>query len=69
MNEIIFPEKNGLIIPSKNADALYQAMQRFINEPELITRMKRNARKMVIDRFEQKYIWNELLKVYQSFDQ
>ena len=68
-NEIIFPEKNGLIIPSKNADALYQAMQRFINEPELIARMKNNARKMVIDRFEQKYIWNELLKVYQSFDQ
>ena len=68
-NEIIFPDKNGLIIPSKNADALYQAMQRFINEPELIARMKSNARKMVIDRFEQKYIWNELLKVYQSFDQ
>lgn len=68
-NEIITPEKNGLIIPSKNADALYQAMQRFINEPELVAKMKTNARKMVIDRFEQKYIWNELLKIYQSFDQ
>ena len=31
--------------------------------------MANNARKMVIDRFEQKYIWNELLKVYQSFDE
>ena len=67
-NEIIIPEKNGIIIPSKNADALYHAMQRFIDEPELIATMKGNARKMVIDRFEQKYIWNELLKVYQSFD-
>ena len=68
-NEIIIPEENGLIIPSKDADALYQAMQRFIDEPDLIAKMKVNARPMVIDRFEQKYIWNELLKVYKSFDE
>ena len=68
-NEIIIPEENGLIIPSKDADALYQAMQRFIDEPDLIAKMKINARPMVIDRFEQKYIWNELLKVYKSFDE
>ena len=68
-NEIIIPEENGLIIPSKDADALYQAMQRFIDEPDLIAKMKFNARPLVIDRFEQKYIWNELLKVYKSFDE
>ena len=67
-NEIIIQEENGLIIPSKDAEALYQAMQRFIDEPELVAKMKINARPMVIDRFEQKYIWNELLKVYQSFE-
>ena len=67
-NEIIIPEENGLIIPSKDSDALYQAMQRFIDEPELIKNMANNARKMVIDRYEQKYIWGELLKVYQSFE-
>ena len=66
-NEIIIPEKNGIIIPSKNAEALYLAMQRFIDEPELLKKMASNARKMVIDRYEQKYIWGELLKVYQSF--
>jgi len=68
-NEIIIPEENGIIVPSKDANALYQAMQRFINDPELVGKMKRNARKMVIDRYEQKFIWGELLKVYQSFDQ
>ena len=67
-NEIIIPEENGLIIPSKDAEALFQAMQRFIDEPELVMKMANNARKMVIDRYEQKYIWNELLKVYQSFE-
>ena len=67
-NEIIIPDVNGLIIPSKNAEALFQAMQRFINEPELVAKMKGNARKLVIDRYEQKFIWGELLKVYQNFD-
>ena len=67
-NEIIIPEKNGIIIPSKDSEALYQAMQRFIDEPELLQNMANNARKMVIDRYEQKYIWGELLKVYQSFE-
>lgn len=66
-SEIIIPEENGLIIPSKDVNALYQAMQRFIDEPELLKKMANNARKMVIDRYEQKYIWKELLKVYQSF--
>ena len=66
-NEIIIPEENGLIIPSKDSEALYQAMQRFIDEPELVNKMANNARKMVINRYEQKYIWEELLKVYQSF--
>ena len=68
-NGIIFLEENGLIIPTKIGEALYQAMQRFIDEPNLIAKMKVNARPMVIDRFEQKYIWNELLKVYKSFDE
>jgi len=67
-NEIIIPEENGLIIPSKDVEALFQAMQRFIDEPELVMKMANKARKMVIDRYEQKYIWNELLKVYQSFE-
>ena len=67
-NEIIISEENGLIIPSQNAEALFQAMQRFIDEPELVMKMANKARKMVIDRYEQKYIWNELLKVYQSFE-
>lgn len=65
-NEIILSEENGLIIPRKNAEALYQAMQRFINEPELMKKMSDNARKMIIDRYEQKFIWKELLIVYHS---
>ena len=67
-NEIIIPGENGLIIPSKDAESLYKAMQRFIDDPELVKKMADNARKMVIDRYEQKYIWGELLEVYHSFE-
>ena len=28
--------------------------------------LAKNARKMVAERFEQKYLWNELLKTYQK---
>ena len=66
-NEIIIPRQNGVIVPSKNADALYQAMVYFLDHPQEMKVMAENARKMVVDRFEQKFIWTELLKVYQSF--
>ena len=65
-NEIIVQNKNGVIVPSKNSDALYEAMCLFLNQTELLKQMAANARSMVIDSFEQKYIWGELLKVYQS---
>jgi glycosyltransferase involved in cell wall biosynthesis len=67
-NEIIVRNKNGVIVPSKNSDALYEAMCLFLNQTELLKQMAANARSMVIDRFEQKYIWGELLKVYQSLN-
>ena len=65
-NEIIVPNKNGIIIPPKDTDALYRAMKQFVDHSEETKRMAENARKMVLDRYEQKYIWAELLKVYQS---
>lgn len=67
-NEIIIPPKNGIIVPSKDADALYQAMKWFMDHPEEVKTMAANARQMIIDRYEQKFIWSELLKVYESID-
>ena len=65
-NEIIVPNENGFIVPVKDAEALYNAMSQFVENPKMVERMAGNARKLVIDRFEQKFIWSELLKVYQS---
>ncbi|RHM41503.1 glycosyltransferase family 4 protein [Butyricimonas virosa] len=67
-NEIIENEKNGLIIPPKNHDALAEAMKRMIDDVELRMIMSANARKMIRARYEQKMIWDELLKEYRSLE-
>lgn len=67
-NEIIEDGKNGLIIPSKNADALYQAMIKISRNNKLLKLLKSNSRPMVTFRYEQKYMWEELLKEYKSLE-
>lgn len=65
-NEIVEHEKNGLIIPVKNKEALRLAMQRLIEDQVLYISMKQNARKMIMERYEQKKFWNILLEEYQT---
>lgn len=65
-NEIVIEGENGLIIPVKNIDALNKAMLTLLNSKETRETLKRNSRKMIIERFEQQYVWNELLKEYQK---
>jgi glycosyltransferase involved in cell wall biosynthesis len=65
-NEIIIDGVNGMIIPPHNFDALKEAMFELINDKKKRIRMASVARKMIIERYEQSYVWNELLKVYES---
>ena len=63
-NEIIKDGLNGRIIQPRNAEALYQTMKYFVEHPVEVKRMAGNARRMVQERFEQKDVWNALLKEY-----
>ena len=65
-NEIIIPQQNGIIVPSRNADAFYEAMKWFMEHPKEVKTMASNARRMIVDRYEQHYLWGELLKVYKE---
>ena len=65
-NEIIVNQNNGLIIPVKNVNALYQAMKQLCNNNELVIQLAKNARPMISSRFEQSIIWQALLKEYLS---
>jgi glycosyltransferase involved in cell wall biosynthesis len=64
--EIIIEGKNGIIIPSKNVDVLCEAMKRMIDNPDLRQKLASQARELVASRYEQKWLWGELMKVYDS---
>jgi len=63
-NEIIVEGENGVIIPVKNVDFLYDAMDRLYVDRELYKRMSANARRMIIDRYEQSKVWALILDEY-----
>lgn len=65
-NEIIEDGKNGLIIPVKNVKALKQAMEMLLTNSTLYLTLQANARQMIVDRYEQKYLWELLLKEYND---
>jgi len=64
-NEIIVEGENGTIIPPKDALALEAAMRRFLEEPEYVAQLAKNARPMITSRYEQQIFWDALLEEYQ----
>ena len=64
-NEIIIEGKNGVIIPPKDKQALYEAMEQFILNPEKVKEMAMNARPLITSRYEQKLVWDALLAEYK----
>lgn len=66
-NEIIEHGINGLIIPSKDVEALKTAMEKMLSDNFLYLRLKANARRMIVDRYEQSYFWQLLLNEYRTY--
>ena len=69
--EIVKDGVNGLIVPPRNVDRLYDAMREMVQASDDRQRMAGNARKMIADRFEQGYVrrclydfYDEILKPY-----
>lgn len=64
--EIVIDGINGVVIPSKDANALYKAMLDMVENKEARERMAKNARPMIQSRFEQSYIRKCLLDFYDE---
>ncbi len=64
--EIIANEKNGLIVPSKNTTALYEAMERILTDDVLRMHMARMARPMINSRFEKEFVQSCQIKFYKE---
>ena len=64
--EIIIEGKNGTIVPSKDTEALYQAMKYFVENPDDVKRMAENARPLIASRYEQSYVRQCLKDFYRE---
>jgi Glycosyltransferase len=65
-NEIIIKEKNGLIIPPKNIEKLFSAMETMLLDHENRKFYADNARDLIKSRYEQSKIWEWWLSEYKS---
>lgn len=64
--EIVENEKNGLVVPSKNVDALYDAMERMLTDDKARKTMKSNARPMIASRFERVFVQKCQIEFYEE---
>lgn len=64
--EIIKDGENGIIVPSQDADALFDAMLHMLEDKDARGRMASNARKMISDRFEQSFVRKCLYDYYDE---
>ena len=67
-NEIIEDGLNGKIIRPRDAEALYHTMKWMLEHPDEGHRMGLNARERIRAKFEQRDVWRELAKMYQSLN-
>jgi len=62
--EIIVQGKNGVIIPSQDSEALYNAMLNMLKDSDAREEMAGNAREMIASRYEQGYVRKCLYDFY-----
>jgi glycosyltransferase involved in cell wall biosynthesis len=66
-NEIIIEGENGTIIPPRDEDALYRAMELFVaGKTTLLPLMAAKSRPLIGDRYEQSAVWQATLEMYNS---
>jgi len=64
--EIIINGKNGVIVPSKNIEVLYDAMLNMLQDKSERERMAANARHLIETRYEQKFVRQCLFDFYRE---
>lgn len=68
-NEIIMEGQNGTIIPPKDTEALCHAMKKMMSDKDYYNSLKENARKMIVERYEQHAVWEAILAEYRRLEE
>ncbi len=64
--EIVRHEVNGLLVPSRDVEALSYALRRLIEDPELRQRMGRAGREIAVAEFSLERVVGETLTIYRN---
>ena len=64
--EIVVNGENGLIVPPRTVQPLYDAMERMITDNAMREKMQKNARPMIESRFEKSFVQDCLLEFYKE---
>jgi glycosyltransferase involved in cell wall biosynthesis len=67
-NEIVIEGQNGFIIPVKSEQAIFEAMQKFSNQPQLLQDLSKKARELIVLRYEQRIVWQAILEEYEKLE-
>lgn len=63
-NEIIIDGENGIIIPVKDIEAISVSMIKLIEDKQYYSSLRKNSRKMILERYEQQVVWDALVEEY-----
>lgn len=64
--EIVMEGENGVIVPPRDANALYTAMKEFVERPDWVKVMGEKSRPLIAQRFEQSFVRACLLDFYRE---
>lgn len=64
--EIVVDGENGLIVPPRTVQPLFEAMERIVTDEDLRAKMERNARPMIASRFEKDFVQGCLIDFYKE---
>ena len=67
--DVVENEKNGILVPIKDIESLFNAVIKLINNPELRRKMGEKSRKKAKKEFDEKILIEQTLKVYKQLIQ
>ena len=67
-NEIVEEGVNGVIIPVKDREVLHDSMKKIYQDQELRGRLTQNARKKIVERYDQLFVWQAIKDEYMSLE-
>jgi glycosyltransferase involved in cell wall biosynthesis len=67
-NEIIISNENGIVIPVKNENAIFEAMQLLSLDKELFLKLKLKSRGYIVTSFQQELVWKALHEEYKRIE-